>query len=505
MSCSINFSNKYLCAQLLMVLLLAGCAGVVPGPPPLKITYLQIVPRGAALEKIGSLDISVMNSGGQGEISYELRSMKQKIESLEYSGSKTNWSWTPNKPGSYRVKIIARDQQGDIASRDWSQPYDFGTLVNQGSLYAVLPIENLSDTRAPLVELQKKLIAALSARGFKLLDDAILQDLMSKYRVRHVGGLNTEFSQRLKADAGVDGVFLTSLESWQDSAIPRVSLISRVVATGEQPMIAWIDSVGLSGDDEPGLLGIGLVKDANILFSKSTNQLLDSFQIYLEGKFLEYRHKVASSEPTTYEVTDAEASDTEAESFEQFQKFTRKWDTADEALKPIKGRHEPQFSYRASTFDPAGHYRVAVIPFLNINAKKHAGKIVALHVVKQLHRYNNIRVFEPGIIRETLLRYRMIMQSGPSLAASDLLASKQILGANLIVSGKVFDYQGDVGESKVDFSLQAFDGAKREVIWASRSYATGNSGVYFFDWGKVPTAHGLTSRMTQSVVTQLEE
>jgi hypothetical protein len=97
------------------------------------------------------------------------------------------------------------------------------------------------------------------------------------------------------------------------------------------------------------------------------------------------------------------------------------------------------------------------------------------------------------------------MQSGPSLAASDVLTNAEILGADIIVSGRAFDYQGDIGESKVDFSMLAFDGSKREVLWASRSYAVGNSGVYFFDWGKILTAHGLTSRMTQSVVNLLEE
>ncbi|MCD6188365.1 MAG: hypothetical protein J7K09_09395, partial [Desulfuromusa sp.] len=185
--------------------------------------------------------------------------------------------------------------------------------------------------------------------------------------------------------------------------------------------------------------------------------------------------------------------------------LTNVGDGSAEVIETIKNKHQPQFFYRASTFNPAGQYTVAVIPFLNINARKHAEKIVALHLVEQLNRYANIRVFEPGLVRETLLRYRMIMQQGPSLAAADILASKDILGADLILSGRVFDYQGEFGESKVDFSVQIFDGIKREVIWASRSYATGNQGVYFFDWGWIPSAHGLSRRMTQAVIRKLEE
>jgi hypothetical protein len=148
---------------------------------------------------------------------------------------------------------------------------------------------------------------------------------------------------------------------------------------------------------------------------------------------------------------------------------------------------------------------VAVVPFLNVEARKYAGEVVALHFVKQLSRYENLRVVEPGLVRDTLLKYRMIMESGPSLASSDILADKNILGADLVLSGKVFDYQGAQGMSKVDFSVQAFDGPKREVIWTSRSYAAGNDGVYFFDAGSVPSAHGLTTRMSKAVVDMLEE
>lgn len=479
----ISYSNRYLCT-LLLILLLAGCSGVKPGPPPLEIDTLQLTLQGEAREKISILDWRVATSGGQGGMTYEFRSRKLGVESLEHRGSIPTGNWSPNKSGSYTFKVIVTDKSDDTADSGWSQAYRFRTAVNAQSLYAVLPIENLSDSRAPLTEIRKRLIDTLADRGITLLADEPLETFMKKYRMRHVGGISTDIGRQLKAETGVEGVFITSLETWQDSLEPRISLISRVVTTGEQPEVVWIDSIGLTGGDAPALLGIGKIKDYRQLLSKAFARLLDSFQAYLDEEALEFRY---AAEPPHAE------------------RLNTKRNTADEALKLIDKRHQPQFFYRASTFDPAAQYQVAVIPFLNINARKHAGKIVALHTVKQLSRYSNLQVFEPGLVRETLLRYRMIMQSGPSLAASDILASKNILGADIIVSGRVFDYQGDVGESKVDFSMQAFDGSKREVIWASRSYATGNDAVYFFNWGKVPSAHGLTSRMTQAVIRRLEE
>lgn len=484
MICSISCLNKAFFASLLLSLMLVGCSAVTPGPPPLRIEAVQITQRGMAVEKTGRLDWTVTTSGAQGEATVELRSLKQNVESLESTGTTPKGSWIPNTPGEYRVKIIVHDQMGRSAVSAWSEPFSFAPIIRKESLIVILPIENLSDSRAPVNEIFTLLRTTMAAKGFRIMDDAVLAAFMEKHRVRYVGGLDNRIAQQLKTEAGVDGVFFTSIETWQESAAPRVSLISRLVMTGEQPEIVWIDSVGLTGEDSPGLLGTGRIKDSRQLLTKAFNRLIDSLQTYLTGEMPEYRHGVNTAE---------------------LQLINSKRQTADDSQGAVKKLYQPQFSYRASNFDPSRKYSVAVLPFLNINARKHAGKIVALHMLKQLHRYANIRVFEPGIIRDTLLKYRMIMQAGPSLAASDVLYRDDILGADIIISGKVFTYQGNIGESKVDFSTQAFDGANREVIWASRSYAAGDSGVYFYNWGKIPSAHGLTSRMTQAVIRQLEE
>lgn len=468
----------------LLLLLLSGCAMHQPGPPPLQVDALQVSLHGPAIEKSAWLGWSVTVSGAQGEVSYELRSQKLGVASVVSSGSSASGKWTPNKAGRYRLQVVVADRMGRSAKSDWSKEYLFTPALTKQSLIAVLPIENLSDSRAPMDELYQRLRETLTVNGFQLLDQADLENFMRYQRMRHVGGVNTQLGKLFNSQTGVDGVLLTSLETWQESKAPRISLIMRLVTSGDTPEIVWIDSVGLAGDESPGLLGLGRIKDYRQLLDSAYRQLLGSLNDYLSGKAPEYRH---AAEPVHRLV------------------LNRTGETSDGALEFRHKQFLPQFSYRDANYDPAGQYRVAVIPFLNINARKHAGTIVALHIVKQLHRYANIQVYEPGMVRETLLRYRMIMQSGPSLAASDVLSNEKILGADLVFSGKVFDYQGDVGESKVDFSLQAFDGNRREVVWTSRSYASGNDGVYFYNLGKTPTAHGLASRLTQSVIKQFEE
>ena len=61
------------------------------------------------------------------------------------------------------------------------------------------------------------------------------------------------------------------------------------------------------------------------------------------------------------------------------------------------------------------------------------------------------------------------------------------------------DYQGDTGTPIVDFSAQLIDRKTRDVVWSSDSRNTGDDGVFFFDRGRVNTAHGIASQMVQAV------
>ena len=138
---------------------------------------------------------------------------------------------------------------------------------------------------------------------------------------------------------------------------------------------------------------------------------------------------------------------------------------------------------------------MAIIPFLNLSDRNNAGKIVALHFVKHLIHGDTFAVVEPGLLREQLLKYRVVMQAGPSLANVDLISSEDAIGVDLVFSGTVFDYQDAFGVPKVDFSVKVIDAASRKTIWSSRSHNTGGDGVYFFDVGRVHTAHHLASEM----------
>jgi len=329
---------------------------------------------------------------------------------------------------------------------------------------AVFPVSNLSGTPAPLQDLRQALTDSLTQQGFNILDEEVLEKILARHRLRYVGGLNEVTAQLLREESGAEFVFITSLELYSDSPPPKIALTARLVSTARQPQIIWMNSVGLAGDDAPGLLELGLVNDPQILLKMAVQRLTGSISGFLSGN--------------------------------------RK--PADRIRASRKFR--PQVSFSSPVLAQDIKHTVAVVPFFNAGERKHAEDIMALHFVRQLGALENFHVIEPGVVREALLRFRIIMGEGISVGHADILFSK--LDADLVLDGKVMEYQdhqGRFGTPKVDFSAQLIERKSREVVWVVKNYGWGDDGVFFFDWGRVNTAHAMAAQMVQLAVADLVE
>jgi TolB-like protein len=320
---------------------------------------------------------------------------------------------------------------------------------------AVFPVENLSGTVAPVKEIRQMFIEKLGARGVDVLDEETLEKFMAKYRIRYTGGVSTEIAKAFKQDINVSGVLITSVELYSDANPPKISLISRLVSTGENPSILWIDKVGLAGDDSRGLLDRGLIEDPKVLLDQGMKRMFDSMNRYLSKR---------SEEGGSYSAS---------------KKF------------------RPQIVYRSPAFDPNRKYTVAIAPFFNYSLRKYAGDIMVLHLATELKRFDRFDVVEMGVVRQAFLEMRIILDQGVSLVNAESISG--LVNADLILAGDVTDYQdyqGVWGTPKVSFSAQLIDSKRREVVWSSYSYNTGDEGVFFFDLGKVNTASAVVSEMT---------
>ena len=325
---------------------------------------------------------------------------------------------------------------------------------------AVFPVENLSGVPAPSKQIRDLFIESLRSAGVVLLPESNLQRIMAKYRIRYTGGIDSAAAEALSQEGNVRAVLITNIDLYSDWNPPKIGVTARLVSTEKEPVILWMDSVGISGDDSPGILDVGLIEDPVILLEKALKSLTTSFRAYSKG--LPWR-------------TD---------------------------IKDLPEKFKPAIKYRDESveFSKSTH-TIAVVPFYNCSIRKYAGETMALHFANQLSHCAQFSVLELGMIRDELLKQRILMRGGISLADASGLFT--LLNCDIILAGEVFDYQdyqGPSGTPRVDFSSYVITKDKGEMLWSSFSSNTGDDGVYFFDVGRVNTAHAMASHMTRSII-----
>lgn len=331
---------------------------------------------------------------------------------------------------------------------------------NEKPRIAALPVENLSGKSAPLGEIRRSLIEGVAKEDAPVMRDEDLERFMARHRIRYVGGIDEQTAQAFQEEAGVEAVLITSLEQYVEVYPPKIALTSRLVSTTGTPHILWVESISLAGDESPGLFGLGLIGDIGSLQKKALGRMQDSLV-----KFF--------SDVKARNITEA-------------------------------ARYGPKISYLSRFMAPDKRYTIAVVPFFNASSTNHADVFMMLHFVKQLVRSGDFDVIEPGMVRQRLLNFRMIMPEGVSVQDVDIMLVS--LNADFVLTGKVLEFENYIGAGtpNVDFNTWVFERRSKKMVWASRSYNRGTDGVFFFDWGKVNTVGILASKMAESVVRRMD-
>ena len=363
-------------------------------------------------------------------------------------------------------------------------------IVRENLSIAVLPVVNLSRTKAPLKKIQQLLAGSLNEQGANIIDNEVLENFMAKHRIRYVGGIDKATAEAFSRDIEAEAVLVTSLEYYYVNYPPKIALTSRLVSTGKKPEILWVVNIGLAGDDSPKILGLGLIRDPKILLNKAVQQISRSFADYKSGKVKRLlKGKKIRSQRTNNLKRHSDAGE----------------ELKEDQINEEVNIFQPKSFYRSSvTIDKNKRYSVAVLPFYNRSEKRYAGEIMSMHFVDELEKLDNFSMIDPGIVRDALLKFRVVMIDGISLSHASLLFSR--LNADLIVTGNVIDYQdyvGPVGRPLVDFSVMVIERKGRKAIWTSKSYNEGDDNVLFFDFGKINTANAMASEMVKAVVEKM--
>jgi TolB-like protein len=323
---------------------------------------------------------------------------------------------------------------------------------------AVFPVQNASGGHAPVRALTEALDAALAARGVATLPRRDLDAALAAHRIRFTGGVDRRIAKVFREELGVDAVLVPTLEMYAADAPPKVAIAVRLVGTGERPVVLWADAVARSGDDAPGLFGIGRVTSVTDLDRRVVEGVAGSVARYVEAR--------------------APAESCGA-----------------------AGRYKPRRTFRAPVLDDVGRRSIAVLPFTNETSRRAAGDVLLGQFVAQLARSGSFEVLDPGLVREDLLAYRIVLEGGVSVDDATTLLT--LLEADFVLSGYVQVYEsrsGRAGPPKVEFTSYVLDRRTGELVWSSASHGQGNEGVFFFGAGWVHTTSALSCRMARGVV-----
>lgn len=333
-------------------------------------------------------------------------------------------------------------------------------VASGGMRIAVLPFHNLSGGPAQLQEIRQQLLRSMEKFGMQTIPEAKIEEFLARRRIRYTGGIDSQTAEIMGKELAAEAALITTVELNDGNSPPKFALIARLVATGKDMRILWMDSVGRSGDDAPGLLKIGIIEDPRILREKVVQELTNSLASYFG--------RAVKADPG-----------------------------------PLQGKFAPKVGYQR-TLAAGKKYRLAVLPFHNETERKNAGEILMLHLIQQLQQKREMEVIEPGVVRQQLLALRMVMSEGVSLADVDNISD--LLEADLILAGRCLqyeDYRGAAGAPQVMFSALMIERQSRKMVWSSASYNGGNDNVLFFNFGKIYTASALASGMTRAVAARM--
>jgi negative regulator of sigma E activity len=107
-------------------------------------------------------------------------------------------------------------------------------------------------------------------------------------------------------------------------------------------------------------------------------------------------------------------------------------------------------------------------------------------------------VVEPGVVRDELLRRRIVMEDGVSLDQARVVSVT--LDADLVLAGYVYDLEDGAGAPVSNFSAMVIDRKTGRMVWQSTSHDKGNDSETLFGLRRVTTAPLLTCRMAREVI-----
>jgi TolB-like protein len=161
-----------------------------------------------------------------------------------------------------------------------------------GFIIAIFPFENLSEDKNALASIMPVLRSRLETKGFKMLNEDVLNRFLLKERIRSTGYISSDIARKLREELNVNAILAGSINSFSSKENPVVGLSARLINSSDSNIL-WANHVSATGEDFTKILGLGRIGTVEVLASKVVDRLLESFSITPPYKEIESTYRIA--------------------------------------------------------------------------------------------------------------------------------------------------------------------------------------------------------------------
>lgn len=315
---------------------------------------------------------------------------------------------------------------------------------------ALLPFVNYTESPEAPEVIKPLVVEALKRKGFDLVVGEPIEQFLWQHRIRQTDMVSSRLARWLAEELQVSAVIVGSIILYRPGEAPQVGLAARMVSIPETTIL-WANDFSLSGEDYNKPLGLGTVRQVDVLAQRLVTQVFDSLQPIRSVQL------VPSPDPPSFYNLNL--------------------------MKP-----PPQLTYLSPITDFYGLETVGVIPFKNQSERRGAGDIVSVMFLSRLHNTGLYHVIEPGLIREQFLRFRV--RARGEIDTIGLRPLNRNIEAQGYITGTVETYdEGILGEVRappeVAMSARLLRSDDDAIVWSMRNGYRADNYNLLLDFGRI--------------------
>ncbi|NOZ68328.1 MAG: hypothetical protein GXP46_03595 [Deferribacteres bacterium] len=152
----------------------------------------------------------------------------------------------------------------------------------------MFPFANLTDSAAALKESMPVLVGRLEEKGYEVVGEDALYDMLCRKRIRYTGYVPAGLAREIKDGFGVSFILTGAVVSFSAGKNPQVGLLSRLIDASDGAVV-WADYASVTGDDFAGILETGKIRTVQDLVPEAVDRLLASFSTSRSRKDAAFR------------------------------------------------------------------------------------------------------------------------------------------------------------------------------------------------------------------------